>query len=114
MDLSTYKQFSANLQAFLASCTKDQRGKVTQYCEPIFDDPRRFYIRCSGKTNVEVEDSYPTHADYAKTLQDQRTVTDNNFMIVVNITTIVGTESDQLVNICSFAVRCDRRWPSTQ
>ena len=27
---------------------------------------------------------------------------------------VVGTESDQLVNICSFAVRCDRRWPSTQ
>ena len=26
----------------------------------------------------------------------------------------VGVESDQLVNICSFAVRCDRRWPSTQ
>ena len=26
----------------------------------------------------------------------------------------VGTESDQLVNICSFVVRCDRRWPSTQ
>ena len=26
----------------------------------------------------------------------------------------VGTESGQLVNICSFAVRCDRRWPSTQ
>ena len=25
----------------------------------------------------------------------------------------IGTESDQLVNICSFAVRCDRRWPST-
>ena len=26
----------------------------------------------------------------------------------------VGAESDQQVNICSFAVRCDRRWPSTQ
>ena len=26
----------------------------------------------------------------------------------------VGAESDQLVNICSFVVRCDRRWPSTQ
>ena len=26
----------------------------------------------------------------------------------------VGAESDQHVNICSFAVRCDRRWPSTQ
>ena len=25
----------------------------------------------------------------------------------------VGAESDQHVNICSFAVRCDRRWPST-
>ena len=26
----------------------------------------------------------------------------------------VGAESDQHVNICSFAIRCDRRWPSTQ
>ena len=26
----------------------------------------------------------------------------------------VGTESDQLVNIYSFVVRCDRMWPSTQ
>ena len=26
----------------------------------------------------------------------------------------VGAESDQLVNICSFVVCCDRRWPSTQ
>ena len=27
---------------------------------------------------------------------------------------IVGAKSDQHVNICSFAVRCDRMWPSTQ
>ena len=27
---------------------------------------------------------------------------------------VVGAESDQQVNICSFAVCCDRRWPSTQ
>ena len=26
----------------------------------------------------------------------------------------VGAECDQLVNICSFAIRCDRMWPSTQ
>ena len=26
----------------------------------------------------------------------------------------IGAESDQHVNICSFAVHCDRRWPSTQ
>ena len=27
---------------------------------------------------------------------------------------LVGAESDQHVNIYSFAVRCDRMWPSTQ
>ena len=27
---------------------------------------------------------------------------------------IIGVECDQLVNICSFAICCDRRWPSTQ
>ena len=26
----------------------------------------------------------------------------------------IGAENDQHVNICSFAVRCDRMWPSTQ
>ena len=26
----------------------------------------------------------------------------------------VGAENDQHVNICSFVVRCDQRWPSTQ
>ena len=26
----------------------------------------------------------------------------------------VGAKSDQQVNICSFIVRCDRIWPSTQ
>ena len=28
--------------------------------------------------------------------------------------TYVDTKSDQQVNICRFAVRCDRMWPSTQ
>ena len=28
--------------------------------------------------------------------------------------TLVGAKSDQHVNICSFVVHCDRRWPSTQ
>jgi len=26
----------------------------------------------------------------------------------------IGAKSDQQVNICGFAVRCDRMWPSTQ
>ena len=29
-------------------------------------------------------------------------------------TQCVGAESDQYVNIFSFAVRCDRMWPNTQ
>ena len=29
-------------------------------------------------------------------------------------TKVVGAESDQLMNICSFVVRYDWRWPSTQ
>ena len=27
---------------------------------------------------------------------------------------LVGAKSDQQVNICSFAMRCDRMWPSTR
>jgi len=30
------------------------------------------------------------------------------------VTAAVGAKSDQQVNICSFAMRCDRMWPSTQ
>ena len=32
----------------------------------------------------------------------------------LNLRAGVGAESDQHVNICSFVVRCDRMWPSTQ
>ena len=34
--------------------------------------------------------------------------------VVVSKKDDVGAECDQLVNICSFVVRCDRRWPNTQ
>ena len=33
---------------------------------------------------------------------------------IANRRVSVGAESDQHVNICSFAVCCDRRWPNTQ
>ena len=35
---------------------------------------------------------------------------DRSFFVLV----VVGAESDQHVNICSFAVCCDRTWPNTQ
>ena len=38
----------------------------------------------------------------------------NGIIIKIYFTTLVGTKSDQQVNICSFVVRCDRRWTSTQ
>ena len=42
-------------------------------------------------------------------------VVDKSFNYWSNLESqIVGAESDQLVNICSFAVRCDWRWPNTQ
>ena len=38
--------------------------------------------------------------------------TDGSLLIIDRC--FVGVESNQHVNICSFAVRCDRMWPSTQ
>ena len=35
-------------------------------------------------------------------------------IVLYSLFNIVGAKSDQQVNICSFAVRCDRMWPSTQ
>ena len=35
-------------------------------------------------------------------------------IVTMNRSHGVGAESDQHVNIYSFAIRCDRRWPSTQ
>jgi hypothetical protein len=79
-------KFSANLQAFLASCIKEQRGKATQYREPIFGDPNASISAAPQvKTNEGVEYPYHTHVDYAKMLQDQRTITDNNLMTTVNM-----------------------------
>jgi hypothetical protein len=54
--------------------SKDRWGNVTQYSEPIFGEPTAPEV----KDNEEVEDPFPTHANYAKMLQDHRTVTDNN------------------------------------
>ena len=35
-------------------------------------------------------------------------------VVVESMSHTVGAESVQQVNICSFAVRCDRKWPSTK
>jgi hypothetical protein len=72
---------TADLEAFLVSCFKDRLGNATQYREPIFGELTAPQV----KDNEVVEDPCPTHANYAKMLQDHRTVTDNNLMTVVNM-----------------------------
>jgi hypothetical protein len=79
-------KLDANLKAFLESCTKDQRDKVPQFCEPNFSDSiASTSAALEVKVNEKVDDPYPNHANYAKMLQDQRTVSDNNLMTLANM-----------------------------
>jgi hypothetical protein len=57
-----------------------------RYRDPIFVDLEASTSTTSEvKVNEEVDDLYYTHVDYAKMLQDHRTITDNSIMIVVNM-----------------------------
>jgi hypothetical protein len=69
-------KFNAVLKAFLESCTKDRRDKVTQYKEPDFSGlvaatSSTTLAAPEDKVNDEVPDPYPTRANYSKMLQDQ-------------------------------------------
>jgi hypothetical protein len=79
-------KFAADLKAFLENCTKDRQDKVTQYREPNFGDSvASTSATPKVKVDEKVDDPYPTHADYAKILQDHKTVNDNNLMTAVNM-----------------------------
>jgi hypothetical protein len=74
------------VKAFLESYTKNQYDKVTQLCEPSFKDSTtstslESKVKATKKAMVDEEvndDSYPTHANYAKMLDDQRNVFTNS------------------------------------
>jgi hypothetical protein len=79
-------KFAANLKAFLENCTKDRHDKVTQYREPNFGDSiASTSATPKVKVDEKVDDPYPTHVDYAKILQNHKTVNDNNLMTAVNM-----------------------------
>jgi hypothetical protein len=80
-------KFNAVLKAFLESCTKDRREKVTQYKEPDFGEIIASTSSAAPKVKVnnEVPNPYLSHINYAKMLQDHKTVNDNNVMTAVNM-----------------------------
>ena len=71
---------NADVQAFLESCTKNRHDKVTQFRDPTYTD-------ATAATSIETEvnpidkpkfddetldDSYPTHANYATMMDDHK------------------------------------------
>jgi hypothetical protein len=80
-------KLDVDLKAFLKSCTKDQRNKVTQFLEPNFNDSIAsisIALEVNDKLKYD-DDPFPTHDANAKMLQDHRMFTSNNLMIVVNM-----------------------------
>jgi hypothetical protein len=71
-------KFNTVLKAFLQSCTKDRREKVTQFREPDFSElitstssaPAAPEVRISEPKYNDIVDPYPTHANYATMTDD--------------------------------------------
>jgi hypothetical protein len=86
-------KFNAVLKAFLQSCTKDRREKVTQFRELDFSElitstssalaaPK---VRISEPKYDDIVDPYPTHANYTTMMDDHKKVIDNNLLTAVNM-----------------------------
>jgi hypothetical protein len=90
---------TADLEAFLASCFKDWRGNATQYREAIFGELTAPQV----KDNEVVEDPFPTQANYAKMLQDHRTVTDPHTNDRVSLSD--GRCLTRLCNLLTITIR---------
>jgi hypothetical protein len=86
-------KFNTVLKAFLQSCTKDRRKKVTQFREPNFSElitstssaPTAPEVRSSEPKYDDIVDPYPTHANYATMMDDHNKVIDNNLLTTVNM-----------------------------
>jgi hypothetical protein len=86
-------KFNAVLKAFLQSCTKDRRKKVTQFREPDFSElitstsfaPATPEVRSSESRYDDIVNPYPTHVNYATMMDDHKKVIDNNLLTAVNI-----------------------------
>jgi len=77
----------------LESCTKNRHDKVTQFHEPAYGDATTSTSsgareKGDGKTKYVEEvntDSYPTHANFAQMLIDERKLHNNNLLATVNM-----------------------------
>jgi hypothetical protein len=82
-------KLDADVQAFLESCTKDRRDKVTQFQDSTYGDDTAATTTTGTKVNPTNkprydEDPYPTHANYAAMMDDHRKVIDNNLFAAIN------------------------------
>ena len=60
---------------------------------------------------MDKSDVFATFKSFVKGIHNEF---ETNIKRVRNDNGSVGAKSDQHINICSFVVRCDRMWPSTQ
>jgi len=62
-------------RAFLLSCHKDRHDRVKQYTEPVYGEVTSASTEAiSSDGPPKFDDPYPTHANYAKMLQDESNV----------------------------------------
>ena len=79
-------KLDADVKAFLESCTKNRHDKVTQFHEPAYGDATTSTSsgtreKGDGKAKYYEEvntDAYPTHANFAQMLIDERKLHNNN------------------------------------
>jgi hypothetical protein len=86
-------KIAVDTKAFLESCTKNRHDKVTQFCEPIYNDATTSTSTGAEDTNggnakydEEVyTDAYPTHANFSQMLIDERKVHSNSLQHLANL-----------------------------
>jgi Fe-S cluster biosynthesis and repair protein YggX len=86
-------KLDADVKAFLESCTKNQHDKVTQFQEPSYGDATASASsgtkeNGAGKAKYDEEvntDTYPTHANFAQMLVDERKLHLNNLQHLSNL-----------------------------
>jgi len=67
------EKMEAVQHAFLLSCHKDRHDRVKQYTEPVYGEVTSASTEAiSSDGPPKFDDPYPTHANYAKMLQDEK------------------------------------------
>jgi hypothetical protein len=93
-------KLDADTKAFLKSCDKSRHDKVTHFCKLDFGDASTASSSDSRKAKAGEEvhvDPYPTHANYATMLLDQKkTITDSLTSTIQHSHKILADRLDKL------------------